>query len=269
VRYRLATGVPAFDDAEGASAESWLPRVALRNGQLAMERGLHQELGWERRTGNSDVEVVVFADHLKNPILEAAQRRDAGEAETAVLSEQLLYDSASGLVRAAGPAYTTSGVVATVGHRIPGGGQARLSYANGGALMLASSPQPAGQPLSLAQLLASAHVRRAQTCTISLSGTLDGSGTRWRATYRWQPEDTVSPVASFARNAVDPYLNFQIRQPLRFRRASSDGPGSIEALFDLRNLLSQGYRPYLLSDGSMLVFAQGQRGISGGLAFNF
>jgi hypothetical protein len=41
------------------------------------------------------------------------------------------------------------------------------------------------------------------------------------------------------------------------------------ALLDLRNLLAQGYRPYLLSDGSLLFFAQDQRGISGGLAFTF
>ena len=37
----------------------------------------------------------------------------------------------------------------------------------------------------------------------------------------------------------------------------------------MRNLLAQGYRPYLLSDGSVLIFAQDQRGISGGLAFTF
>jgi len=37
----------------------------------------------------------------------------------------------------------------------------------------------------------------------------------------------------------------------------------------LRNLLAQGYRPYLLSDGSLLIFAQDQRSIRAGLAFNF
>ena len=37
----------------------------------------------------------------------------------------------------------------------------------------------------------------------------------------------------------------------------------------IRNLLAQGYQPYLLSDGSVLVFAQDQRAFSGGLAFSF
>jgi hypothetical protein len=37
----------------------------------------------------------------------------------------------------------------------------------------------------------------------------------------------------------------------------------------VRNRLSEGYRPYLLSDGSLLVFAQDQRGIRAGLGFTF
>jgi hypothetical protein len=95
---------------------------------------------------------------------------------------------------------------------------------------------------------------------------LEGTGTRWRATYRWQPESTVTSVASFSQDAGDPYLNLMLRQPIHIRR---DGSGGFEAIVNLRNLLAQGYRPYLLSDGSVLVFAQDQRGISGGLAFNF
>ena len=56
---------------------------------------------------------------------------------------------------------------------------------------------------------------------------------------------------------------------IRIRRDESDGMGGLEVLVNLRNLLAEGYRPYLLSDGSLLVFAQDQRSFSGGLAFNF
>ena len=101
---------------------------------------------------------------------------------------------------------------------------------------------------------------------LSLSGTLEGTGIRWRASYRWQPEDTVTQVAPFAENAAEPYLNLNLRQPIRLSRDSS---GRFYALVDVRNLLAQGYRPYLLSDGSLLIFAQDQRGIRAGLAFNF
>jgi hypothetical protein len=37
----------------------------------------------------------------------------------------------------------------------------------------------------------------------------------------------------------------------------------------VRNLLAEGYHPYLLSDGSLLIFSQEQRGIRGGVAFTF
>jgi len=48
-----------------------------------------------------------------------------------------------------------------------------------------------------------------------------------------------------------------------------DGSGGLEALLDVRNMLSEGYRPIFLSDGSLLIFAQDQRSIRGGLAFTF
>jgi hypothetical protein len=101
---------------------------------------------------------------------------------------------------------------------------------------------------------------------LSVSGTLDGTGTRWRASYRWQPEDTVTSIAPYAANAVEPYLNLHLRQPIHRCR---DGVSGFEALLDVRNLLAQGYRPYLMSDGSLLMFAQEQRGFQGGLAFTF
>ena len=48
-----------------------------------------------------------------------------------------------------------------------------------------------------------------------------------------------------------------------------DGSGGLEALLDMRNLLAEGYSPYILSDGSLLLFAQDQRSIRAGLAFTF
>jgi hypothetical protein len=266
VHYRVATAVAAREDSGGTQAEMGEPELGLRDGQLAMEHGLHQEVGWERRTDGSNVAVLVYADRLEDPVMEAMSRTKAGSAQAAgtemVGPAQLLYDSASGLVRTAGPGFSANGIVATAQHRLTGKTQARLSYASGSAMAL----MPAQQAMGLNQLLASAHARRAQTYSISLSGTLDGSGTRWRATYRWQPEATVTSVASFAENAAEPYLNLQLRQSIHSRR---DGVGGIEALLNLRNLLGEGYRPYVLPDGSVLVFAQAQRGVSGGLAFTF
>ena len=265
IRYRMATAVPASRDADVSGAQEWLPALSVRNGQLAMEHGLHQEIGWERKTDNSDTGVLIFADHLDNAVMEAMSNPAAGGAATS----SLLYDPVSGLVRAAGPGYSSYGMVATVEHKLPKGNQVRLSYANGNALTLASASPSGGPSMLLSQLLASAHARHAQTYSISLSGTLEGSGTRWRATYRWQPESTITSVASYSQDSDDPYLNLRFRQPIHFRRDQPSGSSGFEALLSLRNLLAQGYRPYILSDGSVLVFAQDQRAVSGGVAFNF
>jgi hypothetical protein len=273
VRYRMETFVPAVHSADDAEAHGWMPELSLKNGNLAIEHGMHQQIGWERHTDVSGMTVVVFADKIDNPVLEAMGHFAPGNATAG--SGAFLVDNASGLLRAAGPGFSTAGFVASADRQLPGGNQIRVSYANGEALVLPTAPQPASTSGTnsvanlagnLSGMLAAAHPRRAQAYSISLSGTLDGTGTRWRASYTWQPEDTVTRVAPYAENAAEPYLNLHLRQPIRVRR---EGTGGVEALLDLRNLLAQGYQPYLLSDGSILVFAQDQRGVAGGLAFTF
>ncbi len=256
VRYRMATMVP---DQDGTSSEAavWLPALAERDGALTIARGSHQEIGWERQTAASGVSVLFFTDHVDNPVLEAQGYFAPGNAPAAVL-----FDRTSNLMRAAGPAYSTTGLQASLQHRLPGGSRVRFSYASGNTLVMPALPQAP----ALTEVLAAARSRHAQTFAISLSGTLDGTGTQWRASYTWQPDDAVTAVAPFAQEMAEPFLNLHFRQPIRVTR---DGAEGLEALFDMRNLLAEGYRPYILSDGSLLFFAQQQRGVSAGLAFTF
>jgi hypothetical protein len=268
IRYRMSALPHGAPDSEDTEARTWLPELSARNGSLAIEHGSHQEVAWERRTDLSGVAVLVYSDRIDNPVIEAMSRFAAGNSEAAAV----LLDPVSGLLHAAGPEFSTAGMAANFERRLPGGNHVRLSYANGSALVLTDlSAQHAAlsssrQSASLAQVLDSVHPRRAQTYSLTLSGTLDGTGTRWRAAYRWQPEDTVTQVAPFAANAAEPYLNLHLRQPIHLCR---NGSCSFETDLDVRNLLAQGYRPYLLKDGSLLIFAQDQRSIRAGLAFSF
>jgi hypothetical protein len=260
VGYRVATLLPGPIQSDETQAGAWLPELSLRDGKLVLQRGLHQEIGWERNTDASGMAVLVFADKIRNPVLEARAHfsgDDSGATPVAAL-----LDSGSGLLRAAGPDFSSQGIAASVDRRLPGGSQVHLSYANGNAVVMPALPRPT----EMAQVLGAAYPRRVQTYSISLSGTLDGTGTRWRASYRWQPEDTVTEVAPYAVNTAEPYLNLRLRQSIH---QSRDGACGIEALLDVRNLLAEGYRPYILSDGSLLIFAQDQRGVRGGLAFTF
>jgi hypothetical protein len=260
VRYRMATMVQDHGAGEDESQTAvWLPAMAMRNGGLAMEHGFHQEIGWERETDASGVAVAIYSDRINNPVLEAMGHFAGGQSPAA---SGMLFDSASNLLRAAGPAFSAAGVEASVEHRLAGDNRIRVSYASGGALVMPALPQ--STPLT--EVLAMARPRHAQTFAISLSGTLDGTRTRWRASYRWQPDDTVTQVAPFAQDASAPFLNIQLSQPIHITR---DGSGGLEALLAVRNLLAQGYRPYILSDGSLLLFATDQRSLRAGLAFTF
>jgi hypothetical protein len=262
IRYSVTTFEPGSQDMDETQASAWLPRVSVARGGLALEHGLHQELGWERRTDVSGMTVMVYADHIDNPVIEAMGHFAAGSSG----AEGALFDRASGLLRTAGPDFSTGGMLATIERRLPGGNRVRLSYANGDALVMDAQSAAGPRPAALAEVLAAARPRHAQMYALSLSGTLDGTGTHWRASYRWQPADTVTRVAPFAMDAAEPYMNLHIRQPIHPRR---DGAGGFEALVDLRNLLAEGYRPYLLGDGSLVVFAQDQRSVQAGLAFTF
>jgi hypothetical protein len=263
VRYRMATAAPG-SESEETQAQTWMPRVSERDGKLVVERGMHQEISWERKTDRTGMTVLMFADRMENPVLEASEHLARnGSAESASLWNAVLFDPFSGLLRAAGPNYSSAaGMTAVLTRQLPGGDVVRASYSTGDSLAMAGGSQAS----SLEQVLAAAHPRRAQAYALSLSGTLEGTGTRWRASYRWQQEDTVTRVATYSADGIAPYLNLHFRQPIHSRR---DGTGGFDAQLDLHNLLAEGYRPYLLSDGSVLVFAQEQRGVQGGLAFTF
>jgi hypothetical protein len=257
VSYRLATALPGIGPQNEAQAEAWLPSLALRNSRLAVEHGLHQEIGWTRHTDNSNVSLLVYEDSLNDPVLEAMTRNGAGPALAGAL-----YDTASGLLRTAAEGYSGVGFVASVERRLHNGDNVRLSYANGDALVMPALPRS----VSLNQVVASGRPRRTEMYALALSGTLDGTGARWRASYRWQPEDTVTRVAPFAADSDEPYLNVHLRQPVVPHREGAPG---LDAMIDVRNLLAQGERPFLLTDGRLLMFAQDQRGVTAGLAFTF
>ena len=269
IRYQLATLVPGDVDVQETAAQNWMPQLSARDGRLSMEHGLHQEIGWERRTDTSGVSVAIFAESTVNPVIEAQGHFAKGSPDGAAA----LVDQASGMLRMAGANFSSTGMLATWQRRLPGGSQLHLSYGTGDALVLAALPVSAAQSMgpqqtAMVQEVAAARPRRAQMYSLSLSGTLAGTGTRWRASYRWQPEDTMTRVDQFAENAAAPYVNLRLCQPIHLRRAEA-GNGGFEAILDVRNLLAQGYLPYLMNDGSLLVFAQDQRALSGGVAFTF
>jgi hypothetical protein len=251
VSYHMASAIPGAGQDESRPGY-FMPRLAMREGQLTMEHGLHQEIAWERRTDASGVSFIVYSDHIENPVIEASG--------PAAANDEVLKDPRSGLMRGAGQDFSSSGVVASVDRRIAGGNHVQVAYANGQAMVMPAVVRPTG----LNQMFAAARPRRAQMYAISLSGTLEGTGTRWRASYRWQPADTVTAIAPYSIGSIEPYLNLHLRQPI----ISHSNGVNVEALLNVSNLLAEGYRPYVTNSGTVVV-AQDQRSIGAGVAFTF
>ena len=249
VSYRMATA-PIGANQNESKATYYLPRVSMRRGELVLQHGMHQEIAWERRTNTSGVSFRVFSDEIDNPVVEASG--------TAAAADGVLIDPVSGMIRGTGQNYSSTGVMTTAERRF-GSNAVSLAYANGSALVMPALPRP-----TLGQILSAAKPRRTQMYAISLSGVLDGTGTRWHASYRWQPADTVTQLAPYEVGAMRPYLSLNLRQPICIRH---DGM-NIEALLNVSNLLAEGYRPYVMNGGTV-VFAQDQRSIGAGVAFTF
>jgi hypothetical protein len=106
----------------------------------------------------------------------------------------------------------------------------------------------------------------AQSIAVIVGGKSSLTGTTWRAAYRFETAPAVTAVDLFDSGMADAYLSVFLRQPLRRSRVF---PGGVDAIVNVRNLLAEGYRPFVTSDGSTLFFAQVDRSVQGGLAFYF
>ncbi len=175
----------------------------------------------------------------------------------------LLYDETSDLLRATGQSYTGNGMLTQVEQRVNGSTWISFEVALGDALAMADA---AAGTASLDEALTGTKARETPMLGAGVRGKVPTTGTQWQASYRWQNSRTLTPVDAFASGTASPYLSLVVRQPIRYRRMI---PNGVEALVDVRNLLAEGYRPFVSSDGSTLYFAEAARCIQGGLSFTF
>ncbi len=258
VTYNVASS-PQLQDAEQiADTDTLAPSFSEVNGALRVERGLHQELRVENDDASLRVLAAFYHDRIQNPIVGGGG--DLLQQDNAEGS--VLYDPLSQVIRASGPGYSTAGVRLGVERRVGTSTWASISYANGRAL---SSPVP-DSARTVSEALSALNVRRGEAVAAALSGTLTSTGTYWRASYRWQPAGMVNSIDLFDNNSQEAFLSILIRQPIGCGRLFPQGT---EALIAVRNLLAEGYRPFLTPDGSTLYFAQADRSIQAGLSFSF
>ena len=248
IAYRIASA-PSFADARGLEADENTPNLTRGAGRLAMEQGLHQELHFERRFGSWTGELAAFDDRLAHPVVQGAVRGD----EAAIDSRDVLYDPGTGMIAVSGQGYSHGGVMAMLRDQLSPDTWISFRCAMGEAVSAIAAP---GKPFG---------ARTAPQAAVAAGTRIAATGTVVRGSYRWQPVSTLTGVAPF-ESVPDAYLGFSLRQPLRVERV---GMGRLEALVAVRNLLAEGYRPFLSEDGGTVYFAQAQRSIAGGISFSF
>jgi hypothetical protein len=259
VSYRVSTA-PGIQTVEDLDREATVePKLGERNGRLTLEQGLHQELVAGKSEGNTRVKVAVWHERVENPVVTGGGNISA----TDWAGGNLLYDQTSDLLRATGEGYTGDGVLSEVEQRVNASTWISFEVALGDALAMADAAP--GRD-SLSEALGAMKAQETPMVGAAAHGKLESTGMQWRASYRWQSQGTLTPVDAFASGATAPYLSLLVRQPIRYRRMI---PRGVEALVDVRNLLAEGYRPFVSSDGSTLYFAEAARCVQGGLSFTF
>jgi hypothetical protein len=256
------SSTPRVEGSAGISdAASFSTLAGEQNGTLRIEHGLHQELKIGHAGPVMDVSAAIYDDRIDDPVIDAMGQIAHGD----FASGDYLLDPSTGLARVIGADYSSNGIVMQVRHQGRDSVYESVEYATGSAL---NAPEP---PASSALKAAPAfHPESAQSLALAVGGKTPRTGTTWRAAYRLQPGNSVTAVDLFDAGVdtgmADAYLSVFLRQPLHRSRIF---PGGVDAIVNVRNLLAQGYHPFLTSDGSTLFFAQVDRSVQGGLAFYF
>ena len=262
VEYRYATEEPIspFDRAlENGNEETNVstPRISVVDLAPALERDRHQEVAVSHKEGNTKLQAAVFFDHVSNLAL-------TGSGDVSAIPSDVIPDYTSDTFTFNGGDLDTHGFRLVAEHTFAPELTALIDYAYGGAVAAPDSNATA----SWSDLRQSLRVEDTHSITAKLSGMISDTGTHWSASYKWASSDIVTPVDLFnaSPGQADPYFSIVIRQRIP---GGSFASGHMEALLDVRNLLAQGYRPFLSPDGRTLYLVQSARALRGGVAFTF
>lgn len=257
VRYDYANApeMQSFDDLDRVDVE--LPVAYSVNGHMRTERASHQAVALSAHSDRTVVEIAVFHNRNTATHLSGSGLLAASDLNTS----NVVADPTTQTFRALAPSYSSVGYRVTVSQKLTANLTLAGEMENGSALVALDSAVQ-----NLASAMASLQSQRATSVAVSLDGRVLRSGTRIRASYRWQPEQTLTAVDSFRSYGDPAYLSIRLRQPLRL---AGFLPGGMEAVVDVTNLLAQGYQPFVSGDGHTLYLAQAPRMLQGGLAFTF
>ena len=265
VGYRMATSrqLQGFGDLDAVERE--LPVTVTEDSGLVAEHGHHQEISVSRKLGHGMAQASYYQDSMDHP---AVAGRGCLANGAPVLQSMgtpafgVLQDPSTASFRFLGPAYSADGFNVMVSEPLSLGMWAAVEYSTGSAL----SGRKIADGMSLAEAADGLYAATGQSATFAVKGRLIRSGTKLRAAYRWQPTGLVTAIDPYRAFSDQAYLSLAVRQPIHAGRLL---PPGLEGTLNVSNLLAQGYRPFLSSDGSTLVLTQTPRTLEAGLSVTF
>jgi hypothetical protein len=255
LRYRLATSrdMQGFGGLDSVAED--VPAAVTSGGRPQMEHGRHQELSLSRNVGSGVVQAAVYRDSIDRATISGTGVMSDADLNGVVADT--VTDSFAFLARG----YRTQGVNLSWTQPLTSSMWLAADYANGSAL---STRDAIAAPLK-SEVLGMAAVA-SESATLALMGRVLHTGTKLRASYRWQPRRLVTAVNPYGAFSDQAFFNLYVRQTVRCRGLL---PPGFEASVDVTNLLAQGYQPFLSADGRTLFLAQSPRTIQGGVSFTF
>jgi hypothetical protein len=261
--YRMATSQNLQSFAGLDSVQPELPIAVMYQGRTQTEQGHHQEFTVSRKAGPGLVQISYYRDSLDRVAVSGGGALTAADIQRTVQpgANGIVADSTTGNFRFLSAGYKTQGVNVTLTEPLSSTMWVAVEYATGAGLTAKD-----GAEMTLSTASTNLASQTAQTATIALRGRVVRSGTRVRASYRWQPTRLVTAVDPYASFGDQAYFSCHLRQALRL---GSLLPNGLDATVDVTNLMAQGYRPFLSADGRTLFLAQSPRTVQAGLAFTF
>jgi len=263
VGYRMATSqnLQSFSGLDTVQQE--LPIAANYQGRLQTEQGVHHEFSASRKIGQGQLKVAYYRDNLTR--VAVAGGGALGPADIQVTGPPspngIVADSTTGNFRFLNSGYKAQGINVMFTEPLTSSLWMAVEYATGAGLAAKD-----GAVLSLPTIANDLTSQAAQSATIALHGRVIHTGTRIRASYRWQPTRLVTAVDPYASFGDEAYFGCSMRQALKMGHLL---PAGLDATVEVTNLLAQGYRPFLSEDGKTLFLAQSPRTLQAGLAFTF
>jgi hypothetical protein len=263
VGYRMATSQDLQSFAGLDQVQQELPVAAMYQGRLQTAYGVHHEFAASRKVGPGLVQIAYYRDSLDRVSVAGGGALGAADIQQTgqVGSNGIVADSTTGNFRFLTGGYKAQGVNVTLTEPLTPSMWVAFEYATGAGLATKD-----GAVMGLSTAATDLAPQAAQTATIAVRGRVLHTGTRLRASYRWQPARLVTAVDPYASFSDQTYFSCYLRQALRLGKLL---PAGLDATLDVTNLLAQGYRPFLSADGHTLFLAQSPRTLQAGLAFTF